>query len=98
MGRFNWIWRTLRTLSVIMCAVCLPSMGAALPLTGGDKVYIAGGGWPQQNGCSVNTFADEGSVSWANKTQVATIYVALVGGPYHIFNYAGGVILGKGSI
>ena len=31
MGRFNWIWRTLRILSVIMCAVCLPRMGVALP-------------------------------------------------------------------
>jgi len=29
MGRFNWIWRTLRTLSVIACAVWLPSATAA---------------------------------------------------------------------
>ena len=29
MGRFNLVWKTLRTLSVIMCAVCMPSLCAA---------------------------------------------------------------------
>ena len=29
MGRFNWIWRTLRTLSVVMCGVWLPSTASA---------------------------------------------------------------------
>ncbi len=31
MGRFNWIWRTLRTLSVIMCAVCVPGRAQPSP-------------------------------------------------------------------
>ena len=30
MGRFNWIWKTLRTLSVVMCGVCLPITASAL--------------------------------------------------------------------
>ena len=34
MERFNWIWKTLRTLSVVMCGVCLPSTAFALGLGG----------------------------------------------------------------
>ena len=29
MGRFNWTWKTLRTLSVVMCGVWLPSTSSA---------------------------------------------------------------------
>ena len=34
MGRFNWIWKTLRTLSVVMCGVCLPSTASSLGFPG----------------------------------------------------------------
>ena len=29
MGRFNWTWKTLRTLSVVMCGVWLPGTASA---------------------------------------------------------------------
>ena len=34
MGRFNWIWRTLRTLSVVMCGVWLPSTASSFGFPG----------------------------------------------------------------
>ena len=39
MGLFNWIWRTLQTLSVFACIVGLPGKAGALGTSNGVEMY-----------------------------------------------------------
>ena len=49
MGRFNLVWKTLRTLSVLVCAASIPSLPLAFTASGGGDVRVSEGCYVQKS-------------------------------------------------
>ena len=80
MGRFNWIWRTLRTLSVVMCGVWLPSTASAFSTNELKNIQLGS--------CRIEGLVDTNGEWWG--AGIAIVSINLTSSSLGPYRYSGG--------
>jgi len=80
MGRFNWIWKTLRTLSVVMCGVWLPSTASAFSTNELKNIQLGS--------CRIEGLVDTNGEWWG--AGIAIVSINLTSSSLGPYRYSGG--------